>query len=1181
MAILSSDVKLLESERLTDTDDGGGRATGREIRSAEINAVFPPVDRIDQAFGNFSGRKIYGGPLTDNADVYHGAHSAIIEDAKDPLINLLMVDTKSDADTLRDMKNYVESYQSKGARKEYRLWGDHLQFSQTVTLFAPVAERAPKTSDVLFLIHPSTGFEQAVRVQSLTDEVRDMTEMLGSSPVTYQVRRIQIQITGQLESNFPGAQPDYFWNNQRGTVIFDAVANSGIKYFGVKKLARAVAAGVSTVNVGNPFLPLAPTGRVSQSYPDRKPFAGFGSYVRFGGRISESLNVSSLGNGVYRCVTLRSPADSIITIAGSVYRDTGSGECRLQSGTDNCDYVRVARDTGMIEFKLKSGSVNSISIDWQPSAQFTGDVLSAYIQITPQTQRNVYLFDTGSIAPTPGSVRVSFRVLGRWYEARDNGAGVLVGDATGRVDYLTGTVDISLSALPDLGSVVICHWSSQGSLHTQTVVNQAQSAEIEISHTTEAIIAPGSLRITWTSGSTEVSVTDRGNQLVDSGGTKHGVVYCNDKRIVLRTNSRPNPGSAMRVVYRENTRQQSIIESPTISANSVTFTLPEAPTPSGLSFSVKTEQRHDQISGGVIMSGVVTQINRIYYDDGQGKLFTISSPGSISNASSLVGAVDYAGRTVTLYVTGKYRSRKVRTVSSNTIYGSSYEKQEIYYEDAFETIPAQPLSVTYQKAPASGSPDKEEPVTVRTLKVRLLPSLWAPLMAGSLVLSWGGRTYIDRGSDIVRNIDSRTGAGEVVGTINPTDKTMDLAVWEPTGDMSITAVTYTGEMIAQNAVAFVTAAAPIARGGYTVRLRNRKNGELLTATADENGNLSASTAASSITGTVDVQSGFTVLLSSTDKPVAIPPSTVSYNLVSEVVVPLDKAVVGIDPVRLPPDCRVPIFRRGDLVLLSHTKLQDISNPTAGAQLDAGRTWLAFMQVIDAAGTAMKTNQYTIDLERGRVTLATPLQLVDEKDQPLQLPLKLKHRAEHMTPVADVQVNGDIKLLSPTFHEFPATETVVCSCPIHGDKWARYRNWFTQRTWDTNNPNWTDQAIGAPTNAKFDTLNYPPELKNRGAVNERWAIVFTSATAFQVIGKSLGVIAQGSTATDCAPVNPNTNTPYFVLRKNGWGSGWESGNVVRFNTDGAISPVWLIRVVQPGRLQSKSDSFVYQIRGDVV
>ena len=38
-------------------------------------------------------------------------------------------------------------------------------------------------------------------------------------------------------------------------------------------------------------------------------------------------------------------------------------------------------------------------------------------------------------------------------------------------------------------------------------------------------------------------------------------------------------------------------------------------------------------------------------------------------------------------------------------------------------------------------------------------------------------------------------------------------------------------------------------------------------------------------------------------------------------------------------------------------------------------------------------------------------------------------------------------------------------------------------------------------------------------------------------------------------------PYFRLPALGWGNGWATGNVLRFNTIGAQFPVWVVRTVQ--------------------
>ena len=64
------------------------------------------------------------------------------------------------------------------------------------------------------------------------------------------------------------------------------------------------------------------------------------------------------------------------------------------------------------------------------------------------------------------------------------------------------------------------------------------------------------------------------------------------------------------------------------------------------------------------------------------------------------------------------------------------------------------------------------------------------------------------------------------------------------------------------------------------------------------------------------------------------------------------------------------------------------------------------------------------------------------------------------------------------------------------------------------------------------------------------------------------------------INPATGEPYFTLRATGWGGGWAAGNVLRFNTVGALFPVWVVRTIQQGPETVPNDSFTLLIRGDV-
>ena len=109
---------------------------------------------------------------------------------------------------------------------------------------------------------------------------------------------------------------------------------------------------------------------------------------------------------------------------------------------------------------------------------------------------------------------------------------------------------------------------------------------------------------------------------------------------------------------------------------------------------------------------------------------------------------------------------------------------------------------------------------------------------------------------------------------------------------------------------------------------------------------------------------------------------------------------------------------------------------------------------------------------------------------------------------------------------------------------------------------------------------PITVSNAGALTERWAVIFTNTTAFTVAGEHVGVIATGNTSSDCAPLNPASGTPYFTIPALGWGLGWATGNVMRFNTVGAYYPVWTVRTIQQGPETVPDDAFTLLIRGDV-
>lgn len=466
----------------------------------------------------------------------------------------------------------------------------------------------------------------------------------------------------------------------------------------------------------------------------------------------------------------------------------------------------------------------------------------------------------------------------------------------------------------------------------------------------------------------------------------------------------------------------------------------------------------------------------------------------------------------------------------------------------------------------------------------LLPSISEPIVPGSLLLTFGGKTYVDRDGVLYADISSSTNAGTAVGTVDYAAGEATLSAYPAGAGSSITV----NGCLTSNAgfgvvgATFRTPGAPLRPASLQVSVVRADTAAVVTASADNNGDFNGPI----IWGTVDVTTGIVRLRFSADpndasgaSEIPVIPALLRYNGVLYSALPLNADLLGLDPVRLPADGRVPIYREGEVLVILHTAETAVPSPTAGGTVQLARAQQAAIEVMDASGIALDPAQYSADRALGTVTWANPLLLQDASGNPLSLPLTITDRVEHMTLCTEVQITGALGLSAPLPWDLPAGEAKVSSAVAWGDLQARLYRWFTQKTWNSGAPNWTDAPIGEATTSNYNSLNYPPVVTNKGAIAGKWALVFTSASTFNVVEEKLGVIATGTTASDCAPLNPATEVPYFTILAAGWGSGWAAGNAVRFNTDACLGPLWIVRTVLSGQGVVEDDQFRIQIRGD--
>lgn len=299
--------------------------------------------------------------------------------------------------------------------------------------------------------------------------------------------------------------------------------------------------------------------------------------------------------------------------------------------------------------------------------------------------------------------------------------------------------------------------------------------------------------------------------------------------------------------------------------------------------------------------------------------------------------------------------------------------------------------------------------------------------------------------------------------------------------------------------------------------------------------------------------------------------TIRYNAVGYTFLPLDKDILGVDTVKLPPSGKVPAYRKGDLILIKAQKEFAIPNVTPNVPISVGKSRLSLLDVVDSLGVKVAYDAYEVDLDAGTFAftdLFVPATYL--------APFKALYHFQDMAVASDVSISGDIKLTKQLTHDFTPADTLVSSALLMGTLQSRVYSMFTQDVWKNK---FIDYLEGEDSIFKFDTTVAPIEVTNESCIQEQWALVFTNTTSFDLIGKNVGRIASGSTLADFTPLNPMTNKPLMTLRKEAFSTGARAGNVLRFNTNAANYPVWVVRTVLQSNSTTLDHSFSLEFKGN--
>lgn len=1186
MAITATDIKLLEAEIMADTTDGGGRRTSRVIPDGVAGNIFPKVSRLDSVYGRVNLRKVYGTVQTANVDTYAGSHAVITDAPDNDKIHTTLFSTGSEFDIRSAARDKIESYVTSSSESRMTLVGRQLSGQQSILVYQRVEEPLPEIGEVYCLSNESGSTvttQQYVRIGDIEHEVRTFTDDKGE----FQRRVINIDVGVPLRYNFAGPDtPSRYSGPARESKVRSTTVVDAARYFGIQKFAEAALQNALTINVKSVYTPIVPTTNRETAISNenisdaRNMVAARASAV--------SITLPNFNTGATR-YTLRAILPGSLTISGggvTAVTDDKTGYIGNATFTALIDY-----ETGAITRTGGSTPGYDMTATYTPAATALQPAHTKDVQVDLNNRGTVYSLTLNPL-PSPGSVIVDYRALGKWYRLRDNGEGVVKGSddayGVGQVSYVNGSLVLTLGALPDIDSSIIVSWGSPG--HYAVRAGGTSDANTKLSQRItlpDLPINPNSVSLTYTSNGVQYTVTDDATGVLTGDGVTGKVNYTTGLATVEYTTRLPDSNTNVAFSYEQ-----------------ITPTNPSIPTVRSLSTtSAATTNLADSITAGsldgtLFFSGSAYKFtfsgNIQVFDKGTGILYARAN-------QALEAYIDGPGtgsamlKTETAIGTVNYSTGEVVVNSTIPVYITSFDplvSSWLFDSTQAASVSAGPANWGWKSGGAAGSNTAKThnaTFALNPLRFDLTKTIADHIVAGSVMFDAGGKTFIDRNGTLYTDVSATTGSGTVAGTIDYSTGEVAISYWANGAALGLSVTSCLTQYGTPTAFVFFfrTPGSPIRPGSFYVQATTTA-GVLLSGASNENGYITGT----KVSGTVDQETGVVrlafgqwvtaagkesewwyhaanVVGGQIFEPEPIQPNTLAFNCVVLTNLPLNADILGLDPVRLPMDGRVPIYRPADAVVIHHTGATALTNPVvAGTTYSCGRTNLAEIWVVDQAGVKLTSGQYAYDLAAGTITLAA-----DFVAGTLVQPLIVKHRVEDMSLITDVQINGQLTIAAPLTRDYPI-DSYVSSALLFGDMNGRVTNLFDLLSFSA----WSDTP-GSGAVAQYNNIDYPIEVLNNGAVTERWRLNFTSTTAFQVIGENLGVIATGTTASDCSPANQLTGFPYFVIRAAGWGAGWSAGNQLRFNTISAAAPIWIARTVLPGATL-EGDSFSMQMRGDV-
>lgn len=638
MTITALDLKFRQSERMTDFSDGGGRLAATEIVSGVMNNVFSDLSDADGMRGDVSLRKIFAQVNSANTDTYLGPFFFLTDLPLNPNVDVLAFQTKSATDERAGARNYYENYRVRGTKSQFVFYGTHFAGTRMVQVYCRSDIPSPEIGDVLCLSVEAAGYtpvEQFVKIEKLLSRT---TVTFTDAQGDFERDVLVLQITSGLQVELPGLEdPSRFSTVSAPTKVRLTQVAATAKYYGFKALSSPGSIGEHVVHIDTPYVAAVPVTTGQTPMVDQLAGLANVAVIKSGADNALSWNGSLSGAAgalVTRYMGTPMCRRSVnITVGGVALRDDGAGGIEAVNPVDTgwgggVDYI-----AGAVSISRDVGFSGAVTITATPGGALSSQGYTRSMPIDAGNRAIAYVAQLAG-QPARGTVTLDYLALGQWIRLQDNGKGSLVcnpGQGSGTINYATGSISVTLGALPDVGSALLLGWGvdlrardSHGELTIPTPVMRQALAH--------GGIDPGSLSITWTSGGVSKSATAAANGTISGDAT--GGVDVQNGVVLFSTAFGPDSGEQFHYDYDyvDPSKAHSETFTPTPAGHAVSVTLTHAPVAANsvvARWSVTTAQgslatgpasfpaaAHDDGVGGWAGPGVRSGTNTINYTTG-------------------------------------------------------------------------------------------------------------------------------------------------------------------------------------------------------------------------------------------------------------------------------------------------------------------------------------------------------------------------------------------------------------------------------------------------------------------------------------------------------------------------------------------------------------------------------------